>query len=251
MKCKNSEVGSEPNRLIVPFPSINPAHEHDTGNELTTPTAGQAVTGTASTAECAQHFAGTASPLALCFPFVRPHAYRAACEHAVKTAKTPALAADAACQLSRAYVAACRAEHVPVTVRAACVQCAAAHQVGEPFEVVAPADKQADVVVVVDTASKHLGDLVQPLLVQLRQELRARDLQDVHIAVVGYQEDREYVRVFSSSANGQLNHGEKWKLTDGGHSDKRSGPLVTGSPHIDRNVEVRNSKMRQFNGRLS
>lgn len=189
-----------------------------------------------STAHCAQHFSGVRSSLAVCFPFIRPQLFRDACEHAVAAAPA-ADQSDAACQVARAYATACRAQHLPVRVAGECVQCPSAGQkVGEQFSVTAPADKQADIVAVVDTADgAHLAELVQPLLTQLRGELRARDLTDVQITVLGYQADRRYVRVFST-AGGKLNHSDKLKLTAGGGvSDQIAGPesIRTGNETID------------------
>lgn len=134
--------------------------------------------------------------------------------------------------MARAYAIACRAQHIPVSLPDDCVHCpTVGHKIGERHEVHAP-QKQADIVVVVDTSSEHLADVVQPVLVQLRQELRARDISDVQIAVIGYNAQREHIRVFAA-AGGKLNHSDKTKMAETSTLDKVAEPLRTGNAAVD------------------
>lgn len=189
---------------------------------------------TASAPKCVKYFADDTSKLFFGFLFIRPHKYREACEHAVAEATTPADKDAAACVVARGYVLAARTQHIWVDLPDECIKCNGEHSVFESFKAVAPQQK-ADIVVVVDTATKNIADLVNPVLTQLRADLKARDITDSHIIVLGYNKHRIYTRLFTNGATGSTDHSADMKITDGGPAFPK--PVHTGHASIDARLE--------------
>lgn len=194
---------------------------------------------TASATKCIKFFADSDSDFAFAFLFIRPNKYREACEHAVAEASTPADKDTAACNVARGYVIAARAQHIFVELPDECVKCSGGQTVGEEFKAVAPQQK-ADIVVVVDTATKHIADLVHPVLTQLRADLKARDIADSRIVVIGYNKERRFTRLFTNSATGSTDHTADMNIADGGPAYEK--PIHTGNAQIDQRLAARSSR---------
>lgn len=179
---------------------------------------------------CSKFFASN-SPLRMCFLMVNPSGYREACEHAAHTAGGNA--EEDACNIAQTYASRCRHENIPVTMPKQCAKCNVGGQpleVGDDVAVKTP-QTQADIVVVVDTKiDTQMGELVQPVINELRRELKARDINDVNVAVIGYSKSDQYIYQFTTK--GQLNFmGDLNKVSING--PKEEEPLVTGKPSLD------------------
>lgn len=122
---------------------------------------------------------------------------------------------------------------IPVDVPSQCKKCSVGGKdvsVGDQFSVKSP-QKQADVVVVVDTSiGSLLGELVQATINDLRKELKSSGISDVHVVVLGYNRKQKYISLFTSG--GKLDYTGKLGQVD------LSGPescksLVTGNEKVD------------------
>lgn len=163
----------------------------------------------AHSSEICGNFFSSDSSLRYCFFFVDKQNYREACEHAIDTAGDNKL--DVACNIALMYASTCRREGIPVKAPSECRKCSVNGKdvaVGDSYSVKAP-QKQADIVIVTDTSSPSLlTDLVQPVITDLRKELKSRDISDVKIAVIGYDKSQKYIKHFTSGGdldyNGKL-----------------------------------------------
>lgn len=180
---------------------------------------------------CNQYFGGESS-LALGYTFIKPQKYREACEHAVGGASSDTEKIDAACNIALLYASTCRFQYIPVDAPAACGQCVVSNDkkytIGESYKATAP-EKKADIVIVVDTTlGPFLQEFVQPAIAQLRQELKIRDITDVHISVIGYNENRKYLSHYT--LNGKLDINGKTLFSETSehlyHQIKSSNPTV-------------------------
>uniref|UniRef100_W4VRP6 Putative apolipophorin n=1 Tax=Corethrella appendiculata TaxID=1370023 RepID=W4VRP6_9DIPT len=167
-----------------------------------------------------------ASSLRYCFMFKDQTNYREACEHATHDAENKL---DAACNIAFLYASACRLDKLPATLPAECAKCSKV-DVGDAVSVKTP-QKKADVVIVVDTAvDSILTDLAQPVITDLRKEFRQRDINDINIAVIGYNNDELYISRYTT--NGKLDF--TGKLTPSKSTGpKRWQPAKTGDEKID------------------
>lgn len=188
----------------------------------------------ATATKCINYFDGSDKNLALAFPFIPPRIYRKACEHAVAEASTPAEKDAAACVVARGYVFGAREQNIWIRLPDDCVKCNDGHAINQEFKSVSPQQK-ADVVVVVDTATKNVADLVNPILVQLRADLKARDITDSHIIVIGYNKERIFTRLFTNAATGSTDHSAELRIADGGPAHPK--PIHTGHASIDARLE--------------
>lgn len=184
---------------------------------------------------CAATF-GWDSPLRLCYLFVDPANYRDTCEHAVANAATAGTAQqEAACTVARAYARTCWMEQIQVTkVPDTCARCANGDRaVGESYAAVSP-QKQADIVIVVDTGvgPTLLGEFVQPIIGDLRRELKTRDIADVHVSVIGYSDELRYVNHLTTK--GQLDFGGKLTAFKFDDAPKSVPPQPTGHEKLDK-----------------
>lgn len=198
---------------------------------------------TASAPQCVKYFADYDSNLSPAFFFIRPQQYREACEHAVAEAATPADKATAACDVARGYVVAARSENLWASLPDDCVHCEDSRPLGEDFKTTAP-QKKADVVVVVDTATANLAELVHPVLTQLRADLKARDIADSHIVVIGYNKERIFTRLYTQAATGSTEHSADLKIVDGGPAYEK--PIRTGHASVDARLEHRAAVQEQL-----
>lgn len=171
---------------------------------------------------------GSGSDLRLCY-FMVPHKnFKDACADAVTKATDKK---DAACNMALLYASTCKLEHIPVNVPDACAKCKVEGkdvEVGDDFTVQLP-QKQADVVLVVDTTVKP--ELVNGIVNDLRKEFNSRQMTDVHVSIVGYNKDEKYVYLFTTK--GGLDFTGTYPnvpLTD---FPKTQKPVVTGDERID------------------
>lgn len=150
-----------------------------------------------SNEHCAQHF-GRDSSLRLCYLFVNPSNFREACEHSTHGS---ADAQNDACSIATTYASRCRQEHIPVSVPSACRTCSVGGKplaVGDKVSIKVP-QKQADIVVVFDTALGKDQTVVQDLLNEVRRELKTNGINDVQVAAIGYNENDKYFNQYTSS----------------------------------------------------
>lgn len=178
---------------------------------------------------CSKLF-GADSSLRYCYFFKDQTNFREACEHAVHGAANPD---EAACDIAFAYASACRLELIPVEVPAQCKKCSVSGKeisVGDQFSVKSP-QKQADVVVVVDTSiGTLLGELVQATINDLRKELKSSGIADVRVIVLGYNRNQKYISLFSSG--GKLDYTGKLGQVDVS-GPENCKPLVVGDAKVD------------------
>ncbi|CAO1293862.1 unnamed protein product [Diamesa hyperborea] len=92
-------------------------------------------------------------------------------------------------------------ENIPFTIPKQCAKCNVG---GQPLEVgndgsVKTPQTQAYIVLVVDKKiDTQMGELVQPVINELRRELKARDVNDVNVAVIGYSKSDQYIYQFTT-----------------------------------------------------
>lgn len=173
---------------------IDEKHKHETDD--------------AKSEECENVFAASSS-LRICNLFIDATPYKSACQHAVKSASDKQ---EAACSIAFGYASYCRLENIPVSLPDVCGRCQAVDEsgktvsraIGETYTAKAP-QKKADIVIVVDTALENtlLNDLVSTTIDDLRRELKARDITDVQINVIGFKKGDKYLSHYT--INGHAN----------------------------------------------
>uniref|UniRef100_A0A336M8K5 CSON013728 protein n=1 Tax=Culicoides sonorensis TaxID=179676 RepID=A0A336M8K5_CULSO len=142
---------------------------------------------------------GSGSNLRLCYFLVPFKNFKDACYDAVKTATDKK---DAACNMALMYASTCKLENIPVRIPEACAKCNVDGkdvELNDDFNVELP-KKQADVVVVLDTKVKP--EFVNSLVADLRKEFGSRQMSDVRVSLIGYNDDEKYTYLFTT--NGKL-----------------------------------------------
>jgi von Willebrand factor type D domain len=177
---------------------------------------------------CSEYF-GRDSSLRLCFLFVNPSNYREACEHATHGA---AEAQKEACNIATTYASRCRQEHIPVSIPKVCSSCnvdGKSLDIEDEVSVKVP-QKQADIVVVFDTALDKQQTVVQELVNEIRRELKNNGISDVQVAAIGYSADNKYFSQYTT--NGKLDfRGNFANLKSVGPRDEDT--LKTGNSDVD------------------
>lgn len=170
---------------------------------------------------------GTGSNLRLCY-FMIPHKnYKDACAHAVKSASDKK---DAACNIATLYASTCKMEHIPIRVPDACAKCNVEGkdvEVGDDFSVQLP-QKQADVVLVTDTTVKP--DLINGIVNDLRKEFNSRQISDIRVSIIGYNNDEKYIYLFTTKGGLDFTGTYPNVPLD---FPKIAKPVVTGDAKID------------------
>lgn len=157
---------------------------------------------------CAEYF-GRDSSTRLCALFVDPKNYMEACDHATHGAANPQAEA---CKIVSVYASRCRKELIPVTIPKACGQCVIGAQkldAGDEVSVKTP-QKQADIVVVFDTALKNDLSSVTEIMNEIRRELKNQGINDVQVVAVGYNADDKYSSIYTT--RGKLDFRGKFEL---------------------------------------
>lgn len=177
---------------------------------------------------CSQYF-GRESSLRLGFIFVNPTNYREACEQAT------AGAADAqheACMIASIYASRCRKEFIPVSIPKACSQCVVGKQkvdVGDEVSVRIP-QKEADIVVVFDSALEKGLTVVTEVMNELRKDLKTHGVPDVHIIAIGYSATDKFYSIYTSK--GKLDFRGRFENLKGtGVPEEET--IMTGNTEID------------------
>lgn len=162
----------------------------------------------AKSEECESVF-GASSLLRFCNLLIDAKPFKSACQHAVKSASDKL---ETACSIGFGYASYCRKENIPVSLPDICGRCKATDETGKPvdrsvgdsYAAKAP-QKKADIVIVIDTAlqSALLNDLVSTTIGDLRRELKARDINDVQINVIGFKKGDKYLSHYT--INGHAN----------------------------------------------
>lgn len=177
---------------------------------------------------CSQYF-GHDSSLRLGFLFVNPSNYREACEQSTQSASDPQLAA---CMIAKIYASRCRQEFIPVSIPKACTQCVVGAQkvdVGDEISVRVP-QKEADIVVVFDTALEKGLTVITEIINELRRELKNQGVPDVHVIALGYNANDRFYSIYTSK--GKLDFKGKFEtLKNTGVPEEE--PFVTGNNEID------------------
>ncbi|XP_044727273.1 apolipophorins isoform X2 [Chrysoperla carnea] len=172
---------------------------------------------------CSSLFSSESS-LRHCFPVINPNNFRAACEHAVAAGSQ-----DSACWLASGYTYACQDAGLPAKIPSSCVKCDLGDgkklNFGETGTVQSPKGK-ADIVLLIEQLKVNealLKDLIIPTMQQLKSDLKARGISDVHFALVGY-------------------GGQKWPahFTNGGKIEYQ------GQPTTIKFVEKEDKKLIEF-----
>ncbi|WP_147291044.1 VWD domain-containing protein, partial [Alteriqipengyuania lutimaris] len=142
--------------------------------------------------ECANIFGGSTS-LRLGYFFVPSAPFREACSHIVADESTPEAKKKAACSVAAAYTIAAH-KYIHISVPEECVHCSVVDgspiEVGDSVSVKVPKNS-ADVIIVVeqDTHNTELfKELVSPLVTTLTNDLKAKDITNVHFTLIGYGE---------------------------------------------------------------
>lgn len=178
----------------VPYENDNLHHHH--GHE-------HHEHGAESTGNVCNEFFSITSSLRYGYLFVDPTNYREACNHTLHLAGDDETQKQLnACRIAEMYTAVCRGEGIPIRLPAKCRTCkdGAGKQidVDTQYSVRSP-QNQADIVIVVDTAltTSQFSELVQPLINDLRKELKGRDITNVNIPVIGYNKDNIYPSLYT------------------------------------------------------
>jgi len=144
--------------------------------------------------------------------FIDRKPYREACNTAVQLNSN---VDDAACNIALTYASGAHLNNIlPVSLPNRCAKCLDSGKklnIGDEFSTKIPNNK-ADVIVVVDTelGNELLNEMVQPVFNNLRQQLKARNINDVNIAVIAFNDKQKYSNILTT--NGKLNF--NGKLTD-------------------------------------
>jgi len=181
---------------------------------------------------CSQLF-GSGSPLRLCYFMINHKNFKEACSHAVTSAKDKK---DAACNIALLYASTCRLEHIPVMMPDTCSKCNVDNKeipLADDFNVQLP-QKQVDVVIVVDTATKSLSDLVQNTVDDVRKEFQARQITDVHVSIIGFNEYDKYISMFTTK--GGLDYTGNFPNIQM-NVPKIEAPVKTGNEKLDKFAE--------------
>lgn len=154
---------------------------------------------------CTDYFINENSPLKSCFKYVDPSVYREACDHAVASGSSN----EGVCLIAAAYHYKCYAAGILTTnIPPACTNCKVGGSsvgIGDTFSVKTP-KKEADIVIVVEQLSpneKVVKELVSPLISQLRDELKADGITDVHIGLIGFADQLKWPQHYT--VNGDIN----------------------------------------------
>lgn len=178
---------------------------------------------------CAEYF-GRDSSVRLCSLFVDPTNYQEACEHATHGAANPQ---TEACKIVSVYASRCRKEMIPVTIPKGCNQCTVEPQkvdIGDEVSIKVP-QKQADIIVVFDTAIEKDLTVATEIMNEVRRELKVQGITDVNVAAIGYHANDRYTSLYTTK--GKLDFKGKFETLKG-----------TGVPEDEvvktRNVELDN-----------
>lgn len=183
---------------------------------------------------CSQLF-GSGSSLRLCYFMVNNKNFKEACSHAVSSAKDKQ---DAACNIALLYASTCLLEKIPVSIPDTCGKCHIdnkEYEFGDEFHVQVPS-KQADAVIVVDTALKSLSELVGGIVADLRKEFATRQITDSRITVIGFNQDDKYTSLFTTK--GGLDFSGKFP------------PVELNGPKIEKPIKTGNEKVDEFSEKL-
>jgi von Willebrand factor type D domain len=195
---------------------------------------------------CAQYF-GRDSSLRIGFVFVNPTSYREACEAATSGA---ANAQQEACKIAAIYVSRLRQEFIPLSLPKACTHCTVGTQkvdVGDLVSVKVP-QKEADIVVVFDTALGKELSLVTELVNEIRKELKPHGISDVHIVAIGYNSNDRYVSHYTTKGKFDYRGRFEAAKTSGVPEDDT---IKTGNRELDDAVHEIEKSAKQTRSDLS
>ncbi|KAG5666411.1 hypothetical protein PVAND_014440 [Polypedilum vanderplanki] len=177
---------------------------------------------------CAEYF-GRDSSLRLGFVFADPTNYREACEHATHGSKNPQVEA---CKIASIYASRLRQEFIPVSIPKACNQCILGAQkvdIGDEVSVKTP-QKQADIVVVFDTAIGGGLTVVTEIMNEVRKELKTQGINDVQVIAIGYNANDRYSSIYTTK--GKLDFKGKFESLKGtGIPEEET--IKTGNKEVD------------------
>lgn len=177
---------------------------------------------------CSQLF-GSGSPLRLCYFMINHKNFKEACVHAVSSAQDKK---DAACSIAKLYASTCRLEHIPAMVPDTCAKCNVDNkdvELGDDFNVQLP-QKQADIVIALDTSVTNMGDLITNTVENLRKEFSSRNIADTRISIIGFNRKDKYTSLFTT--NGGLDFSGTFPNTKL-NPPQIEAPIQTGDPKID------------------
>lgn len=160
---------------------------------------------------CSEYF-GRDSSVRLCSLFVDPTNYQEACEHATHGAANPQAEA---CKIVSVYASRCRKEFIPVTIPKGCNQCTVEPQkveVGDEVSIKVP-QKQADIVVIFDTAVEKDLTVATEIINEVRRELKVQGITDVNVAAIGYNANDRYASLYTTK--GKLDFKGKFEALKG------------------------------------
>ncbi|RZF44088.1 hypothetical protein LSTR_LSTR004460 [Laodelphax striatellus] len=140
-----------------------------------------------------QKLIGGDSSLSDCFPYVRPHHYKHACNFVTSSKSSDAEKKTAACEVAYAYHAACHDANSKVDLPAACIKCKVGSKTigGESDEstTVNVPEKSADIVLVVQQVEQNeevFNKLVVPLVTSIKKDFKDKGITDVHFSLIGF-----------------------------------------------------------------
>lgn len=176
------------------------------------------------------------SSLRTCYLFVNPSNYRDICEHAVIDNNNNDNNDDILCNIARAYATTCYLEKIPIKIPDNCAKCINEHKINEQYKSISP-QKQADIVFVIDLnltgqSNAIYNDMIQQLIADIKRELKPRDINDIHLSIIGYNDKLKHYHHLTTKGqldfNGKLN---SFKFEDAMKAEK---PKHTGNEHIDK-----------------
>lgn len=177
---------------------------------------------------CSQYF-GRESSLRIGFLFVDPTNYREACEHATHGASNPQ---QEACKIASIYASRCRQEFIPASIPKACTHCVVGKQkvdVGDEVSVKVPL-KEADIVVVFDTALEKSLTVVTELMNELRKDLKTQGVPDVRVIAIGYNAKDRFDSLYTTK--GKIDFRGKFETLKGTGVPEEEN-VVTGYHEVD------------------
>ncbi|KAJ8687230.1 hypothetical protein QAD02_023024 [Eretmocerus hayati] len=163
-------------------------------------------------ADCTKYFSGKSS-LSSCFNYLDPKNYRESCDQLVAGGIK-----DSACAVASFYASACLVKNVVVSLPNECFQCKVGSGVingGDEFSVKIP-EKMADIIFVVEQDvdnEKVFKNLVKPVMNELRTELKQHGITDVFIGLIGYGENLQWPRYYTSNNNVNIEGGDVSQMT--------------------------------------
>lgn len=191
------------------------------------------------------------SPLRSCYYLIDPEPYRDACVHSVASATNKE---EAACNIALGYAAYCRSENIFAYVPKNCSRCKVSdasgketeYEVGQRYTVVNP-QKQADIVLVVDTAiGDKLDGIVDTTITELRKELKVREITDARIAVIGYNKNDKFLNRYTTKGSLDITGKfaqPKWKPNPELQNDVA---IKTGCKHVDQALSTAQRVTKQL-----